>query len=160
MRIITLAAMAALFACNAPDTTTDHTSIDSNNTNVVDSSLAQPSELTCYLQVTGRDTVLLQLQKTGDSLSGSMRFDNYQKDSSHGTVSGHSTGDTLVLWYSFFSEGMHSVVEIVLKRQGNDLVRGMGDITNRGDTALFQNQKNINFDPKQTLFRIECAQQK
>ena len=152
--------MVALFACNAPDTSVDHTSIDTSNTNVVDSTVAQPSELTCYRQVTGRDTVLLQLQQTGDSLSGTLRFDNYQKDSSHGTVAGHSSGDTIVLWYSFFSEGMHSVMEVVLQKHGNDLVRGIGDITNRGDTALFQNHENINFDPKHTLFRIECAQQK
>jgi hypothetical protein len=110
----------------------------------------------CYRKVLQRDTVLLQLQQTGDSVSGTMSFDNYQKDSSSGTVKGSVQKDTIVLWYNFFSEGMHSVMEIILKKTEEGLVRAVGPFESRGDTSLFKNHNGLKFDPQQTLKKIEC----
>jgi hypothetical protein len=111
----------------------------------------------CYRKVLQRDTVLLQLQQSGDSVSGTMHFDNYQKDSSKGTVKGSITKDTVVLWYDFFSEGMHSLMEIVLLKTEGGLVRATGPIETKGDTAFFKNHGEIKFDPQQTLQKIECG---
>lgn len=110
----------------------------------------------CYRKVLQRDMILLQIQQSGDSVSGTMSFDNYQKDSSSGTVKGKVQKDTIVLWYNFFSEGMHSVMEIILKKTEDGLVRAVGPIEARGDTALFKNHNELQFDPQQTLKKIEC----
>jgi len=110
----------------------------------------------CYRKVLKRDTILLQLQQSGDSVSGTMSFDNYQKDSSSGTVKGSVKKDTVVLWYTFFSEGMHSVMEIVLQKTEDGLIRGVGPFESRGDTALFKEHAEIKFDPLQTLQKIDC----
>ncbi len=110
----------------------------------------------CYRKVLQRDTILLQIQQSGDSVSGTMSFDNYQKDSSSGTVKGSVQKDTIVLWYNFFSEGMHSVMEIILKKTEDGLVRAVGPIESRGDTALFRNHNELKFDPQQTLKKIVC----
>jgi hypothetical protein len=110
----------------------------------------------CYRKALQRDTVLLQLQQSGDSVSGTVSFDNYQKDSSSGTVRGSVKKDTVVLWYNFFSEGMHSVMEIVLQKTEDGLVRAVGPIVSKGDTALFKDHNEIKFDPRQTLQKIEC----
>ena len=85
-----------------------------------------------------------------------MEFDNYEKDASHGTVKGQLQNGNIVLWYNFNSEGMHSVMEAVLKPVSSGLIRGIADITNRGDTALLQHDK-LNFDPANTLERFDCS---
>ena len=110
----------------------------------------------CYRKVLQRDTVLLQIQQVGDSVSGTMSFDNYQKDSSRGTVRGSVRKDTIVLWYDFFSEGMQSVMEIILKKTEDGLVRATGPFEAKGDTSLFKNHNELKFDPQQTLKKIEC----
>ncbi|HEU4632993.1 MAG TPA: hypothetical protein VFS22_03350 [Flavisolibacter sp.] len=123
-----------------------------------DSSTTLAADLTgCYRKVLQRDTVLLQLQQTGDSVSGAMHFDNYQKDSSKGTIKGSVKKDTVIVWYDFFSEGMHSVMEIVLLKTENGLVRAAGPMETKGDSALFQNHRQLEFDPQQTLRRIDCG---
>ena len=127
-----------------------------------DSSSPEPTTKTennvsgCYRTVTGRDTVELTIKQSGSSVKGALRFDNYEKDSSHGTVDGSIKGDTLVLWYDFNSEGMHSVMEIVLHKKGNNLLRAIGPIINKGDTALFKDHTQLSFDEKLTLQKINC----
>lgn len=110
----------------------------------------------CYRKVLQRDTVLLHLQQSGDSVSGTMSFKNYEKDSSTGTVKGSVQKDTIVLWYNFFSEGMHSVMEIVLKNTEDGLVRAVGPFEAKGDTSFFKNHNALKFDPQQTLKKVEC----
>ena len=113
----------------------------------------------CYQKVAQRDTFLIQLNQYGDSVSGTMHFDNYQKDSSKGMVRGSIQNDIVVLWYDFFSEGMHSVMEIVLKKTESGLVRAFGPMETRGDTAAFKNHSELKFDEQQTFLKIECGNQ-
>ena len=111
----------------------------------------------CYRKVLQRDTILLHIQQSGDSVSGTKSFDNYQKDSSRGTVKGSVQNDTVVLWYDFFSEGMHSVMEIILKKTEDGLVRAVGAFEAKGGTSVFKNHNGLKFDPQQALKKIECT---
>jgi hypothetical protein len=154
-RILSLLFIGTMAACNnsAPATSEK---IESQQTDK--STAAAPGDFSgCYRQAINRDTIFLQLQQTGNSVSGNMSSDNYEKDSSHGTVKGSIKNDTILLWYNFFSEGMHSVMEIVLKKTGNGLLRATGPITSKGDTTLFQDHNNLLFDVQQTLQKIECT---
>ena len=112
----------------------------------------------CYRTVIGRDTVLLTIDESGPSVKGKLRFDNYQKDSSHGSIDGSSKGDTLVLWYDFFAEGMRSVMEIVLLRKGDDLLRATGPIVGKGDTSFFKDHKQLRFEEDLALRKIDCSE--
>jgi hypothetical protein len=111
----------------------------------------------CYRHIVQRDTIHLQLKQSADSVSGTIHFDNYQKDSSSGIVKGSIRNDTIFLWYSFFSEGMHSVMEIVLKKTADELVRATGPMETRGDTALFKDHGMLRFDPQQSFLPIGCG---
>jgi len=147
-------AFVVLLACNNTATGSDESKDSILSKNGDSSAIEDVSG--CYRQVIQRDTVLLQLQQSGSSVKGTMAFDNYQKDSSHGTVEGSVKKDTVVLWYDFFSEGMHSVMEIVLKKTKDGLVRGFGPVTAQGDTSLLQSHNKLQFDSLQTLRRINC----
>ena len=60
------------------------------NENTVEVNKTRPSQKAaisfegCYLKILKRDTMVLHLRQNGDSVSGKMSFDNYEKDSSSG----------------------------------------------------------------------------
>src|SRR6476620_4100587 len=128
----------------------------SKKINHFDSSQAEKQSLNCYRFVLKRDTILLQLRQSGDSVSGFMSFDNYQKDSSHGEIKGHNKKDTIYVLYNFLSEGMRSVMEIALLKSGSSLIRGIGTMVNNNDTVLYKDHNSISYQDGQKLDLIPC----
>jgi hypothetical protein len=110
----------------------------------------------CYMRVTGRDTLIARLQLLGDSITGSLLFDNYEKDGSSGMVSGKLYKGIIKLVYSFRSEGMNSVMDVWFKKQGDALIRGIGDMQTKGDTAYFTNTAVVDFPAGEKLSKIPC----
>jgi len=100
----------------------------------------------CYMGVLGRDTFAASLQQNGNTITGRLSFDNYEKDGSTGTVKGELRDNVLKLHYSFASEGMKSVMEVYFKEQDGSLVRGIGEMNIRGDTAYFVDPASINYN--------------
>ncbi|SFC08226.1 hypothetical protein SAMN05421747_10452 [Parapedobacter composti] len=88
------------------------------------------ADTVCYQHIHGRDTITLRLHVQADSVSGTLRFNNYQIDDSHGTVAGRFRSDTLVVLYDFHAEGMHSTQEEIFFREGRRLVRSTGQVFN------------------------------
>ena len=111
----------------------------------------------CYMRVLQRDTMVLHVEQDGNILSGTMSFDNYEKDGSTGTVTGIVEEGIIKLWYNFQSEGMNSVMELYFKSEDNSVVQGVGPMANRADTAFFTDHSQINYSPDQSLKRIDCA---
>jgi len=84
--------------------------VNENTVEVDETKLPQKAETSfagCYIKILKRDTMVLHLRQSGDSVSGKMNFDNYEKDSSSGDVKGVVDGGIIKLWYSFQSEGTH-----------------------------------------------------
>ena len=111
----------------------------------------------CYIKILKRDTMLLHIQQNGINISGKMNFDNYEKDASSGEVKGLLESDEIKLWYNFQSEGMHSVMELYFKIKNNSLIRGIGPIGNKGDTAYFTEQAAIKYPADQSFDKIDCS---
>lgn len=109
----------------------------------------------CYMQVLKRDTFAANLQQQGNTVTGRLSFDNYEKDGSTGTVSGKLQGDVLKLEYVFVSEGMNSVMELYFKYNEGILVRGIGEMNTKGDTAYFINPALIKYNGS-ALKKIPC----
>ncbi len=112
----------------------------------------------CYWQILKRDTFVASLVQTGDSITGKLSFDNFEKDASSGTARGTVHGDTIKLWYSFQSEGMNSVMEVWYKKQQDVLLRGFGPSSVKSDTSYFTEQSAIKFDSSQRLQKVDCAE--
>lgn len=127
-------------------------------TNVADTITKKKKEdvAGCYLQVVGRDSIKLHLNESGENVSGTMAFKNYQKDSSSGTVEGYEEDDKVIVWYSFDSEGMHSIMQLVFQQTSEGLIRGVGDMINRGDTVLFRSMEDLKFSQKDLLRKTAC----
>ena len=103
-----------------------------------------------------RDTLVAKFIQNGNSITGRLSFDNYQKDGSTGIIQGNLEGDIIKLWYSFQSEGMNSVMEVWYKKQGNALIRAIGPVDVKGDTSYFTNKSAITFDGAQKLEITDC----
>lgn len=111
---------------------------------------------TCYWQIMQRDTFVAAFSQTGPRVSGKLTFDNYQKDGSSGTVEGKTENDIMKLWYSFESEGMHSVMEVWFKEEGDLLLRGTGEMHVRSDSSYFSDPGAVSFKNGQELKKVDC----
>ncbi len=110
----------------------------------------------CYRKITGRDTMLVSFKETNGEVSGKIRFDNYEKDSSHGTVNGTIKNGVAVLWYDFFSEGMKSHVQYVFKPVENGLLWGISELDYRNDSAHLKDIESIEYPTENFLEKLDC----
>ena len=109
----------------------------------------------CYMKITGRDTAILMIEQKAAELSGVMLYDNFEKDGSRGTVKGKKDGDILKLYYDFNSEGTRSVMEVYFKEVPGGLLRGVGDMDVKVDTAYFRS--GINYSDKEAFSKVDCS---
>jgi hypothetical protein len=108
----------------------------------------------CYMKIIGRDTAILILEQKGNMVTGKMLYDNYEKDGSRGTVKGKEDKEIIKLWYDFDSEGMHSVMEVYFKKENGTLLRGIGDMDAKTDTAYFIS--GVNYSDKEAFTKVDC----
>lgn len=111
----------------------------------------------CYLRALERDSLMARLTQDGNKISGTLHFDNYQKDGSRGTVEGSIEGEVVKLIYRFQAEGMSSISEVYFKRTPNGLIHGIGEVSVKGDSAYFTNPATISYLPEQELKKVDCA---
>jgi hypothetical protein len=168
MRLLFILSVA-LFSCTGTSNREDNTSIqDTTIALIKDSKRRDQEEVTvekpagagmvdCYWQLLKRDTIVASLSQSGNVVTGKLSFDNFEKDGSSGMVTGKSENGIIKLWYSFESEGMKSVMEVWLKKQGDMLLRGIGDMNVRSDTAYFTNMGAVKFSESQVMKKIDCS---
>jgi len=157
--ILYILLFSKLVACNSSQTN-DYTGYlkpsDSGkiiSKNVEDRSVSDVAG--CYMKIVGRDTAILMLEQKGKEFSGKMIYDNYEKDDSRGIIKGKEAEGILKLWYDFDSEGMHSVTEVYFKKDNGKLLRGVGDMDTKTDTAYFTS--GINYSDKEAFTRVDCG---
>ena len=107
---------------------------------------------TCYLGVTGKDSVFVSLDDNLGTITGKMQYKNFEKDSSSGDVVGSKNGDTLKLNYTFKSEGSTSEREIYFLKKGSDLMEGIGE-------QKVENGKNIYVNPSTLQYQAKALKQ-
>ena len=108
------------------------------------------------MNVTGRDTLVARLYRDGNKISGKLSFDNYQKAGSSGSVHGFLDGDIMKLSYAFASEGTNSVMDVFFKLEDSSIIRGIGKMDVKGDTAYYVDTSSIQYNGSE-LFRMDCS---
>ncbi len=110
------------------------------------------SVIGCYVARTNgnKDVYTLNVKtQQGENISGALAFKNFEKDSSSGTFSGTYKDDILLADYTFQSEGMTSVMQVIFKKSGDDFVRGYGDVSGNG--TRFTDLTKITYDVSSPL---------
>ena len=113
----------------------------------------------CYVATIGKDIYTLKItSQQGEKFEGSLSFKNFQKDSSSGTYSGTYKDGILLGDYSFQSEGMNSVMQVIFKKSGEDFIRGYGTLNSEG--TRFADLNNITYDsaPLSLFKKGECVE--
>ncbi len=72
------------------------------------------------------------VSQEGKAVSGNLSFKNYEKDSSSGTFVGTYENGILLADYTFNSEGMTSVMQVIFKKVDDGFVRGYGPVDTEG----------------------------
>lgn len=147
-----------LFGCNESDNNETENVFNSDTTLTDNAELKKQVDLSgCYIRVTGRDTLLLRINQNGDEISGTLEFDNFEKDSSSGSLIGKKSADGFIhVYYDFFSEGMRSVREMYFKPGNKKMTMATGDMDYSGDTAYFKNAPHLFYSQSDALTLVDC----
>ncbi len=117
------------------------------------------SILGCYVARIDQDVYTMNIQnENGETVSGTLDFDNFEKDSSSGVFTGTYKDGILLGDYSFRSEGMDSLMQVIFKKLGDDFVRGYGEVNQEGNSFLDPTQVEYDSSSPLSLFKKEpCA---
>ena len=103
----------------------------------------------CYRMIIKNDTATMSLNHAGDSVSGSLSYNWYEKDDNNGTFRGAVKNDTIIVAnYTFQSEGITSVRQVAFKIKDSILQQGYGELIMKNDTSFFRDVSLIIFDTK------------
>lgn len=100
----------------------------------------------CYVAHLEKDvyTINIQSQQT-TNVKGTLSYKNFQKDSSAGTFEGTFINNILLGDYSFTSEGMDSISQVVFKKDGDKFYQGFGPIQIVEERSVFVNPSEVEF---------------
>ncbi len=107
----------------------------------------------CYQYVSPEDSIHLSMRTKGDSITGSLSIYPREKDRNTGTFKGAFRGDTLLADYTFMSEGVISVRQVIFLRKEDMLLEGYGETDSLG---RFTDLNAIRFIPETPLKITDC----
>ena len=110
----------------------------------------------CYISILKKDTAILKITNEHGKLMGSLVYKRFQKDSNDGTINGIFQDSLIIADYTFQSEGVTSVRQVVFKLSANTLLEGYGDINMNGDTARFKEISQLKYLDEQPFVKGEC----
>lgn len=114
--------------------------------------------VSCYRYVKDKDSVEMQITRSGDSITGSLVYHFYEKDNNKGMLQGRFVKDVLVADYTFESEGVTSVREVVFKLETDELVEGSGEmvVDSVEHKQQFRSMDSLYFDKGIRLQQVGC----
>jgi hypothetical protein len=115
-----------------------------------------PQSRSCYSYITKADTILLNIVRKGDEISGTLVYSLDGKDRNTGTLHGSMKADILIANYSFMSEGIRSVRQVAFRFKDGSAVEGFKE-GSPGDTAAYISDiNNVNFNNPVKLSATDC----
>lgn len=110
----------------------------------------------CYIGMLKKDTVILKLTITDNSVVGNLAYNYFEKDRNKGTIKGFVTGDTLFAKYTFYSEGVKSVREVAFLTKNNSIHEGYGEQSEKNGETVFVNKAKLDFTKSINLKNTDC----
>jgi len=113
----------------------------------------------CYKATIGKDVYSMKIDsQDGLSVEGTLLYQNFEKDSSSGTLRGVYDGIMLFGDYSFNSEGMSSIVQVALKRTPDGFVRGFGPTQTVGNKEMLTDTTTLSYDNSPVFIKTDCKE--
>lgn len=161
MRLYYLILFTTIVACNnSSGTTTVKDTTSSSQTphnNATTSSFSQPViEAGCYQQVLKKDTADMRLEMKDSIISGYLRYNRFQKDGNIGSFKGVLRDSLLIVDYTFRSEGMTSVREIIFKAKNNQLYEAVGKRDERTGKNIYVSKDTLQYNAMPPFVKVDC----
>lgn len=140
-----------IFSCNNNEKKVEN--------NVQESELKEEindSPANCYKYADSNDTISLKVIRIGQSITGTLIYNLKEKDKNTGTIQGSMKNDLLVADYTFMSEGIQSVRQVVFKSKDKSFVEGFGEIYSGNNKMLFKNLDSLKFNDSIKLTEVPC----
>ncbi|WP_131535708.1 hypothetical protein [Pedobacter nototheniae] len=150
--IVPIIAIATAFMASCQSNTKNNNQTDS--TVAKTDSIAPATE--CFLYAKNRDTASLKLNINGNVISGDLSYNLFEKDKNTGKIEGVVKGDTLIANYTFKSEGMESVREVVWLKQADKLIEGFGEVEEANGKVKFKNINKLKFGDAIQFSKTNC----
>lgn len=131
---------------------------DSTKENTTTAITTSPNIDGCYIFILKKDTANLKINIKNSQVSGNLTYNHFEKDGNVGIIKGKFQDSLIIADYTFQSEGITSVREVVFKISGENLIEGYGDIiiNKNGDTARFKNPSQLKFQDNQPFVKEDC----
>ena len=160
MKSYVLTACIALLAFSCEKKSTEIVNTDNSlNDTIVIPETNEPIESstlqTCYMEAINKDSVFISLDDNLGTITGKLRYKNFEKDSSYGDLMGSQNGDTLKLMYTFESEGSTSEREIYFLRKDGNLLEATGEYKVDGIKSIYANPNALKYDAH-VLKQADC----
>ena len=156
--------LCSLVACNNSSGDRDAVSDSSDNTGVHASAdpvvgFAEGSPFVlkgCYEMTMKRDTATLNLQVQDTVVTGDLVYRWYERDGNTGTIKGVLRDSLIVADYTFESEGMTSVREVIFRIKDTTLVQAFGELDARQDKVVFRNPSQVQYMVDNPFVKVDC----
>ncbi|WP_037328197.1 hypothetical protein [Runella zeae] len=154
--LLTFLTVALLCGCNSNKTNTDEATLKDSTSAA---SVIAKSQTQCYALMTAQgDTITLTLTQQGLDVHGTLVYSLFEKDRNIGTLRGRMHADTLRADYTFESEGVESVREVVFLAKGENFVEGYGSTEETDNKTIFSPGAILTFDSEEVLKKTECKE--
>lgn len=145
-----------MISCNGSEDTGSGIVTDTVTTNENTATAETRSLSGCYSMIQGKDTATLNINVSDSNVSGKLRYKLFEKDQNDGIINGVLKDDRIVAKYTFQSEGMSSVREVVFSIKNDSLLEGYGETVVKNDTARFVNTTELAF-MKNPFIKVACS---
>jgi hypothetical protein len=111
------------------------------------------TEKQCYLKVIAKDSIIVEVERTGDSIHGIYHWKPFVKDKKISTYRGTITGNTANVIAESMQEGMKYDEEVVFIMSGKTLEVKYGEMIEENGIWKY---KDMNATSEQVLDKVDC----
>jgi hypothetical protein len=112
----------------------------------------------CYEMIFKRDTATLMLEVIDTLISGNLAYHLWERDKNTGTIKGKLQDSLIIADYTFQSEGVTSVREVIFKIKDSTLAQAFGDIEERQNKIVFRNRASLQYMDQNPFVKVACKE--
>jgi hypothetical protein len=110
----------------------------------------------CYAMIRKKDTATLSVHIQDTVITGQLNYRWAEKDHNTGTIQGHVQDSLLIANYTYESEGLTSVREVVFKLRGDTLLQGFGEVKEQHGKMILTQKSQLQFDTALLFLKTDC----
>lgn len=110
----------------------------------------------CFEMVFKRDSATLRLTVQDTTVSGLLVYKWHERDGNTGTIAGVIRDSLIWANYTFQSEGLTSIREVVFKIRDTTLVPAYGELSEVNGRLIFTDRNNLHFTDDHPFVKVPC----